>query len=177
MFFHLFHAKNNYNQFIKKSRSTIVIWIYSYLTANCWVCGWVFHIMHWLPLSPFVGITNCQEFSWVLYMIFCLFLNFFFDVSNLCFQIIPPLHLLFWLVVVLLCDGVSDEKPQIDTGGYLFFKASHHTMWEQGKTDHFQWIHHSHIDNHVITYDSFVLLWPIPFNKPYFGRGCVRCQS
>ena len=60
-------------------------------------------------------------------MMFCLFFNFFFDESNLCFHILPQLHLLLWLIVVLICGGVFDETTANRHRWLLVFqsKTSH----------------------------------------------------
>ena len=140
--------------------------IYSYQKADCWVCGWVMHITRWLPLPPLMAYEDFLEYCFWCFVR----LNFCVYMSNLWFQILPPLHLLFWLIVVLVCDGVYDEMNANWHRWLLVFHSTHITQGES------PWTHHSHIDDHLIAYVLAILLWTNHLRyKPYFGHQPVGC--
>jgi hypothetical protein len=74
--FYLLHAKNNWNSFEKVD-------IYNSYVDIFLSNGWLLSV--WLSVTRYTLVH--PKYSRVLFMMFCLCLNFFFDTSNLhCYQ-------------------------------------------------------------------------------------------
>jgi len=112
------------------------MWDFYYLMVDCCMCGCIMHMGYLgLPISPFKWHHAPPSYCSKHWMFFCIFKSSFV-LPNLCFQSLPLLHPLLWLVVVLVCHGVLCEATStliLTVANWCrhLFKAHHLIIWIQ----------------------------------------------